>query len=227
MNHNVCIRTKEQADGQAEVQDVPRDAHPHDRPQDDEETIRAVTQASPGTSITPLRSTMALAYTWVELNDIEPPRPEHAAQSYEQLLSVIQRYFYRETKAIASRDNVEFFKSGESGSTLALKAHLVSSYYVLSAQEDALKVTTLTSLIEFAMCCAVAIALGVVVYIEGSTEWSTIASYVLFAVCLSYKTLGWIAYLVSSKVNVKEDEYKRLVMEARERLGRRSDFDKD
>lgn len=59
-------------------------------------------------------------------------------------------------------------------------------------------------------------------YIEGSSQWITVASYVLFALCLAYKALGWIAWMVASKVNVKEDEYERLVIEAREKLSRKA-----
>jgi hypothetical protein len=103
---------------------------------------------------------------------------------------------------------------------MRLKSHLVASYHDLVKQEAALKVTTLTSLVEFTICTMVATALGIFAYIEGSSRWSTIAGYVLFGFVLVYETSGVVAYLIVAKVNVAEEDYRRLMMEARKASAR-------
>lgn len=99
-----------------------------------------------------------------------------------------------------------------------LKSHLVVSYHDLVSQEAALKVTTLTSLVEFTICTIVATALGIFAYIEGSSRWSTIAGYILFGCVLVYQTSGVVAYLITAKVDVPEEDYRRLMKEAQTTL---------
>lgn len=119
------------------------------------------------------------------------------------------------------RDKIAALTPGgedDMNSLLGLKAHLVTSYYLLVAQEDALKVTTLTSLIEFACCSLVSAALGILVYIEGSRTWTTIASFTLFGLCIVYKLFGYTAYLRATWFEIDESGYKRLITEAKTSL---------
>jgi membrane protein YdbS with pleckstrin-like domain len=96
-----------------------------------------------------------------------------------------------------------------------VKAHLVYSYHLLAAQEHALRVTTLTSLIEYTACSLVSAALGILVYIEGSKKWTTIVSFVLFALALVYKAFDYVAYVRESWFQISEADYKRLMGEAK------------
>lgn len=98
---------------------------------------------------------------------------------------------------------------------LGLKAHVVSSHHVLAAQENALEVTTLMSLIEFACCSLVSAALGILVYIEGSRTWTTVASFILFGLSLTYKLFDYAAYLRGTWFDIDKNDYKRLMTEAK------------
>jgi hypothetical protein len=78
-----------------------------------------------------------------------------------------------------------------------------------------LKVTALTSLIEFGCCSMVSAALGILVYIEGPRTWTTIASLILFGLCLVYKLAGYAAYFIETWFVIDDTDYKRLMTEAK------------
>ncbi|KAJ4989502.1 hypothetical protein SVAN01_05037 [Stagonosporopsis vannaccii] len=167
----------------------------------------------------PLRADFRRAYGSIELRDFEPLDRSTSAEDYEAHVPALKRFFYLETKLIAEQMaalRAEAPGSENKKSLLGLKAHLVASYHLLDAQETALKVTTLTSLIEFAVCSGVAAALGILAYIEGS-DWTTIVSFTLFGLCLAYKILDYISYFPDAWFDISEADYERLVMEARNR----------
>lgn len=168
----------------------------------------------------PLRGDFQRAYDSIELRDLEPLDPVRGAEDYDALLPSLKRFFYLETKLLDEKTATlptETPGSENEKSLLNLKAHIVSSYYLLETQETALRVTTLTSLIENTCCNVVSAALGILVYIEGSREWTTIASYTLFGLCLVYKVFDYTAYVLEAWFEVSEADYKRLMTEARKR----------
>ena len=179
---------------------------------------RHIRSSSSGTF--PLRADFQRAYNSIELHDLEPLEPNRGSEDYDMLLSSLKRFFYLETKlinekmaALQTDDNASETES----SLLNQKAHVVSSYYILAAQENSLKVTTLTSLIEYTACSAVSAALGILVYIEGSKEWTTIASFILFGLCVVYKVFGYTAYVLEAWFDISEADYNRLIMEAKDK----------
>lgn len=174
---------------------------------------------SPSSDMFPLRADFRRAYDSIELRDLEPLDPSHGGEDYNALLPCLKRFFYLETKLVYEKTAVlqsEAPGSDNEKSSINLKAHLVSSYHLLVAQEHALKVTTLTSLIEYTACSLVSAALGILVYIEGSREWTTVASFVLFALALVYKAFDYAAYVLEAWFQVSEADYKRLMMEAKD-----------
>lgn len=174
---------------------------------------------SPNSDMFPLRADFRRAYDSIELRDLEPLDPSHGGEDYKALLPSLKRFFYLETKLVYEKTAVlqsEAPGSDNEKSSINLKAHLVSSYHLLVAQEHALKVTTLTSLIEYTACSLVSAALGILVYIEGSREWTTVASFVLFALALVYKAFDHAAYVLEAWFQVSEADYKRLMMEAKD-----------
>ncbi|KAJ4347443.1 hypothetical protein N0V95_005445 [Ascochyta clinopodiicola] len=174
---------------------------------------------SPGTL--PLRAAFQGAYDFIELHDLEPLDPSHGDEVYAALLPSLKRFFYLETKLISEKTAAlqTSVNSGETEkSLLGLKAHIVSSYRILIAQERALKVTTLTSLIEHTARSAVSAALGILVYIEDSAGWTTIVSFILFGLSVAYKIFIYSAYLLETWFEVSEADYKRLMIEARAAL---------
>jgi hypothetical protein len=98
---------------------------------------------------------------------------------------------------------------------LSLKSQLISSYPLLIAQENSLEVTTLTSLVEFGICSLVSAALGILLYIQGVRKCTTIASFLLFALCVLYKALCYAAYANEMLFDVSEADYGRLLNEAK------------
>ncbi|PSN64274.1 hypothetical protein BS50DRAFT_68578 [Corynespora cassiicola Philippines] len=157
-----------------------------------------------------------------ELHDLESMDAKQISSDYSDLLPSLRSYFYLETKLIASQlrfhspaDDDAPATGAPSTSVTRLKAHLISSYHLLRAQEAALKITTLTSLIEFSICIFFSVALGILVYIEGGGEKSTIAGLVLFVCWLIYEVSGIFAYLKDAWITIGDDDYKRLVEEAR------------
>ncbi|KAF9700515.1 hypothetical protein EKO04_001283 [Ascochyta lentis] len=171
----------------------------------------------------PLRADFPRAYDPIELHDLEPLDSSHGSEDYDALLPSLKRFFYLETKlidakTIALRTHVD--SSETEKSLLGLKAHIVSSYRILIAQETALKVTTLTSLIEHTVRSAVSAALGILVYIEESSGWTTIVSFILFGLSVGYTIFGYAAYLVETWFEVSEADYKRLMIEAKAALTR-------
>lgn len=168
----------------------------------------------------PLRPDFRRSYASIELREVEPGDPYHSAGEYEALLPVLKRFFYLETKILDGQIAALHTQTspGQNEKSLSnLKTHLVASYHVLNAQEAALKTTTLTSLIEFAVCTCVSAALGILVYMQGSRKWTSIASVTLFGLCLVYKILDYASYIPDSLFNISEADYKRLAMEARSR----------
>ncbi|KAJ8114896.1 hypothetical protein OPT61_g3338 [Boeremia exigua] len=168
----------------------------------------------------PLPGDFRRAYDSVELRDLELLDASHSAEDYEALLPALKRFFHLETKLVEKKLVTLRSKSSEvrnEKSLLGLKAHIVSSYHLLNAQEAALKVTTLTSLVEYTVCSVVSAALGILVYIEGSGRWTTIASIVLFGLCLVYKFFDYAAYIPEAWFDVSEADYKRLMTETRNR----------
>lgn len=168
----------------------------------------------------PLRADFRRAYDSNELRDFATADPRHSAEDYEAHLPVLKRFFYLEVKLIAVqfaalRANAP--SSENEKALLGLKAHLVASCHLLDAQETALHVTALTSLIEFTICSGVSAALGILVYIEGSNDWTTIVSFTLFGLCLVYKILDYASYFPDAWFQISEADYKRLVTEARNR----------
>lgn len=158
------------------------------------------------------------AYDSVELCDLERLNLGCVAADYEKLLPHLKDFFYLETKIIDDKaaalcKHVPDRKGEEA--LLGLKAHLISSYQILIAQESALKVTALTSLIEFGCCSMLSAALGILVYIEGSRTWTTIASFILFGLCLVYKLADYAAYFAETWFVVDDTDYKRLMREAK------------
>lgn len=144
---------------------------------------------------------------------------DYSDEEYNDLLPSLKRYFYLETKLIHAKSAAlptEAPGNENEISLLSLKGHLVSSYHLLVAQERALKVTTLTSLIEYTACSLVSAGLGILAYIEGSTEWATIGSFILFALALAYKAFGYTADVLGAWFQISEADYKRLLAEARE-----------
>lgn len=173
---------------------------------------------SPDSSMIPLRADFRHAYDSIELHDLEPLDPNYGGEGYEVLLSSLQRFFYLETKFVKDKTaalRAETSNGENKKALLRVEAHIVASYHALVAQEQALRVTTLTSLIEYTACSLVSAALGIPVYIEGSKEWTTIASFVLFALALVYKAFDYVAYLLEAWFQVSEADYKRLLMEAK------------
>jgi hypothetical protein len=169
----------------------------------------------------PLRADFQRAHDSIELHDLEPLDLNQHREDYEALLPSLKRFFYLETKLIDAQTNALETSASTSDtqkSLLRLKAHLVSSYHLLSAQETSLKVTTLTSLIEYILCSVVSAALGILVYIEGSAEWTTIASFILFGMCIMYKAFDYVAYILEAWFEVSEADYRRLMMEAQDTL---------
>ncbi|KAF2628653.1 hypothetical protein BU25DRAFT_457458 [Macroventuria anomochaeta] len=123
----------------------------------------------------------------------EPLDSSHDGEDYDTLLPSLKRFFYLEMKLVDEKIatlRMNLLGSENEKSLLGIKAHLVSSYYLLVAQEIALMATTLTSLIEYTRCSAVSAALGILVCIEGSKEWTTIASFILFGLIPTYKILN-------------------------------------
>lgn len=173
---------------------------------------------SSNTSTFPLQADFHRAYDSIELRDLEPLDPSHGGEDYEALVSSLKRFFYLETKLVDEKTTAlqaEAPGSENEKSLLGLKTHLVSSYHLLVAQETALKVTTLTSIIEYVGCSLVSAALGMLVYIEGSREWTTIASFILFGLSVVYKVFDYAAYVLEAWLQVSEADYKRLMTEAK------------
>ncbi|KAH6633104.1 hypothetical protein C7974DRAFT_164717 [Boeremia exigua] len=170
-----------------------------------------------------LRANFRRAYESIDIRDLEQPGRGHSAEDYETLLPAIQRFFYLETKLVEEKDIALRAKASGSEtekSLFGLKAHVVASYHLLNAQETALKVTTLFSLVEYTVCSVVSAALGILVYVQGSSEWTTITSIVLFGLCLVYKFFDYVSYVPEAWFEVSEVDYKRWLKEAREcRLG--------
>lgn len=166
----------------------------------------------------PLRTDFRRTFDSFELRDFELLNPTHSAEDYEAHLPALKRFFYLETKVMA--EQIAALRAGAPGgehekSLLGLKSHLVASYQLLDAQETALKVTTLTSLVEFSICTSVSAALGIVVYMEGDNDWTTITSYTLFGLCVFYKIFDCISCLPDAWFDISEADYQRLAMEAR------------
>ena len=165
----------------------------------------------------PLRMELQRAYDSVELCDLERLDLGRVSADYEKLLPHLKDFFYLETKIIDDKAAALCAhiadRKGEEA-LLGLKAHLISSYQVLVAQEAALKVTALTSLIEFGFCSMVSAALGILVYIEGSRTWTTIASFILFGLCLVYKLANYAAYFIETWFVIDDTDYERLMAEA-------------
>lgn len=169
-------------------------------------------------STVPLRADFRHAYDSINLHDLAPLDPNYGGEDYETLLPSLQRFFYLETKLVKEKTaalRTEHPSGEHKKSLLRVEAHLVSSYHLLAAQEHALRVPTLTSLIEYIACSLVSAALGILVYIEGSREWTTIASLILFALALVYKAFDCAAYVLEAWFRVNEADYRRLIREAR------------
>jgi hypothetical protein len=166
----------------------------------------------------PLRMEFQRAYDSVELCDLERLDLGCVAADYEKLLPHLKDFFYLETKIVDDKAAALCThipdRTGEEA-LLGLKAHLISSYQILIAQEAALKVTALTSLIEFGCCSMVSAALGILVYIEGSRTWTTITSFILFGLCLVYKLADYVAYFIETWFVVDDTDYERLMTEAK------------
>lgn len=157
------------------------------------------------------------AYNAFEPHNLEPIHSGHDGD-YDALLPSLKRFFYLETKLIADMTTALRTDTNKNGiSLVGLRANLVSSYHVLIAQEYALKVTTLSSLIEYAACSFVSAALGILVYIQGSAAWTTIVAFILFGLCVVYKVVELTAYIMEARFEVDEADYKRLLIEARKR----------
>jgi hypothetical protein len=178
-----------------------------------------------GSRVFPLRAEARRSYESIELQNLEPLDPNHGSDDYEALLPLLKQFFYLETKLINAQTFPREFGSNNNEtekSMRSLKSHLVSSYYLLAAQETSLKATTLTSLVENSICSITSAALGILVYVEGSSEWTTITSFVLFGLCFLYKVSDYAAYIGGAWFAINETEYKRLVMEAQGALRKRS-----
>jgi hypothetical protein len=168
--------------------------------------------------MTPLRADFRHAYDPIELHDLEPLDLNYDGEDYGAVRPLLQRFFYLETKLVKEKIaalRAEPSSSENKKALLRVEAHLVSSYHALTAQEHALRVTTLTSLIEYTACSLVSAALGILVYIEGSREWTTIASFVLFGLALVYQTFIYVAYVLEAWFQVSEADYGRLMGEAK------------
>lgn len=154
--------------------------------------------------------------------ELEPLGPNQNFSPYDDLLPQLHRYFYLETKVIAEKTNAldsigpDFAE--ERDAIDRLKTHIVSSYHILRGQETALKVTTLTAVGEFTVCSVVATALGICAYIEGSSWWTTVTSYVLFVGVFIYEVSGFVAYVALLRFRVNETDYRRWMREARSRV---------
>lgn len=166
----------------------------------------------------PLRADPRHTVDSIELRGSE--RLGNGAEDYEALLPALKRFFYVETKLIDEQNaagRAQTTNSGHEKSLSGVKAHLVASYHILDAQETALRVTTLISLVEFSICTIVSAGLGILSYIEGSANWTNIASYTLFGLCVAYKLSDYASYFPESWFDINEADYKRLMTEARNR----------
>ncbi|KAF3040502.1 hypothetical protein E8E12_006928 [Didymella heteroderae] len=173
---------------------------------------------SPSSGTFTLRADFRRAYDSIELHSLEPLDPSPGREDYETLLPSLKRFFYLETKVVNEKTVALQNKAPDRDSErsiLSLKAYMISHYRLLAAQEYALKVTTLTSLFEYTACSLVSAALGILVYIEGSREWTTIASFILFALALVYKAFDYVAYVLEAWFQVSEADYRRLITEAK------------
>jgi hypothetical protein len=166
----------------------------------------------------PLRTAIRNAYDSLELHDLEPLHPKHTVEDYDTLLPSLKCFYYLETKLIAAKSTALETSPDPNetpDSLFSLKAQLISSTHILIAQEASLKVTTLSSLIEYSICSLVSAALGILVYVQGIRDWTTIASLLLFGLCVFYKSFSYAAYVREMWFDVGEADYRRLVMEAR------------
>lgn len=169
----------------------------------------------------PLPADFRYAYDPMELHSLEPLDTNYGREDYGALLPSIQHFFYLETKLVREKTAAlqdEPLSGEHKKSLLRVEAHLASSYYVLAAQEHELRVTTLTSLVENTACSLVSAALGILVYIEGSGGWTTIASLILFALALVYNAFDSAACVLEAWFQVSEKDYRRLMAEAKTAL---------
>lgn len=150
----------------------------------------------------------------IELSNLAPYGSTQSTREYDKLLPQLQRYYYLETKSIAKKQTAASSPS-QHYTKDNLKTELMASYHALSSEEPTLKVTTWISLVEFVLCTAVSIALGIFIYINGSSKWIVITSYGLIDLCLVYKGSAWVAYLLDLRVKMDEADYRRLMDEAK------------
>ncbi|KAH7119139.1 hypothetical protein B0J11DRAFT_86453 [Dendryphion nanum] len=146
--------------------------------------------------------------------DVNVPLLHQGNSNSSDQLHDIERFFYREAKAVRAR-LTSATTSAEYKEAVQNQAVLLSQSRDLESLEKELEPTILTALLEFFVSSIFSLALALLLNVEGQRDVSTIASLVLFGIYMVYTATGLVADMKDAWLEASDSDYQRWLADVR------------